>query len=217
MDISLTLQEARVLGCLMEKEMATPEYYPLSLNALTNACNQKSNREPVVSYDEQTVVAALDGLREKKLVRQSTLSRVPKYEQIFSTATHLVPREVAVICTLLLRGEQTIGEIRNRSERLFTFNSLDETLEALTNLEEMKLVTRLARQPGHKESRYLSLLAGRSAKESDEPVPAGSELVPVEPRNDGDRITELQHQIDELRREMDQLKQTFASFTAQFE
>ncbi|MCF6188412.1 MAG: YceH family protein, partial [Desulfobulbaceae bacterium] len=126
MNILLTDNEVRVLGCLMEKEMATPAYYPLSLNALTNACNQKSNRNPVVSYDEETVVEALNGLREQELARQSNVSRVPKYEQIFSQKFNLITREEAVICILLVRGPQTIGEIRNRSERLYAFQNLDE-------------------------------------------------------------------------------------------
>ena len=118
MDILLNDIEVRVLGSLMEKSMATPEYYPLSLNGLTNACNQKSNRDPVVSFDEPTVVRALDSLREKQLVVLSASSRVPKYAEIFSETHKLVKREAAFIMVLLLRGPQTLGELRGRTERV---------------------------------------------------------------------------------------------------
>ena len=109
MDILIIDTEVRVLGCLMEKEIATPDYYPLSLNALTNACNQKSNRDPIVDYDEETVVRALEGLKEQQLTRQSNVSRVPKFEQSFTVSHKLVKREAAVLCVLLLRGPQTVG------------------------------------------------------------------------------------------------------------
>ncbi len=160
MDILLTDDEIRVLGCLMEKEMATPDYYPLTLNGLTNGCNQKSNRNPIVSYDEETVSYALNGLKERKLVRQSDLGRVAKYEQIFTREQQLVAREQAILCILFVRGPQTIGEIRSRTERLYRFSSLDEVQETITNLEDMKLVTKLPRQPGRKESRYAHLVGG---------------------------------------------------------
>ena len=214
MDITLTEQEARVLGCLIEKEMATPDYYPLSLNALINACNQKSNRDPVVSYNEETVIEALEGLRDKKLVRQSNLSRVAKYEQLFSDGANLVPQETAIICTLLVRGPQTVGEIRSRTERLSSFKNLDEVQQSLENLEEMRLVSRLPRQPGRKESRYANLLTevGVTAQtDTDSPG------VLTERAESSDRIADLQGQIDELRREIDEIKQAFITFTSQFE
>ncbi|MBE0586232.1 MAG: DUF480 domain-containing protein, partial [Desulfofustis sp.] len=121
MDRPLTSYETRDLGCLMEKEMATPDAYPLSLNALTAACNQKSNRHPVVCYDEAEIIDTLTGLRELKLARQSTVSRVPKYEQIFTEQLRLLARESAILCSLLVRGPQTAGELRSRTDRLYTF------------------------------------------------------------------------------------------------
>ena len=211
MDILLTDDEIRVLGCLMEKEMATPDYYPLTLNALTNACNQKSNRNPIVSYDEETVIYALNGLKERKLVRQSDLGRVAKYEQIFTREQQLVAREQAILCILFVRGPQTIGEIRSRTERLYRFSSLDEVQETITNLEDMKLVGKLPRQPGRKESRYAHLLSGMP----EEPVIADTSR--SEAATMVDRKGELQEQIDELRRTIESLKEEFASFKAQFE
>ncbi len=210
MDILLTDDEVRVLGCLMEKEMATPDYYPLTLNALTNACNQKSNRNPVVSYDEETVVYALTGLRERKLVRQSNVSRVAKYEQIFSQELKLVTSEQAIVCILLVRGPQTAGEIRSRTERLYSFSDLNEVQKAITNLEDMKLVIKMPRQPGRKESRYAHLLSGQPQE-----TPVETILRP-ETTTRNDRISELQEQIDELRQEMQGLQSEFAAFKSQF-
>ncbi len=216
MDILLTDSEARVLGCLMEKEMATPDYYPLSLKALTNACNQKSNRNPVVSYDDETVTYALNGLQEQKLARQSNLSRVPKYEQIFSKELNLVAREEAIICTLLVRGPQTIGEIRGRTERLYAFSSLDEVKETLTSLEDMELVNQQPRQPGRKESRYTHLLSGEPqthyAESSSRP-----ESATVIIRKEGESVEDLQEQIDNLNKEIQNLKSEFVAFKSQFE
>lgn len=211
MDILLTDDEVRVLGCLMEKEMATPDYYPLTLNALINACNQKSNRDPVVSYSEDTVVYALNGLRERKLIRQSNLSRVPKFEQIFSQELKLVTREQAIICILLVRGPQTVGEIRSRTERLYAFPGLDEVQQTLTNLEDMQLVCKMARQPGRKESRYAHLLSGQPEETVAETI--------LRPKADpgSDRIEELRQQIDELRLEMQLLKEEFREFKENFE
>ena len=160
MKILLTDQEVRLLGCLIEKEMATPDYYPLTLNALLNACNQKSNRTPVVSFDEEIVLYALNGLKESKMIRQSNISRVAKYEHIFADELKLVAREKAAICILMLRGPQTAGEIRSRTERLYSFKDLDEVQETLSALEDTKLVKKLPRQPGRKEPRYTHLLSG---------------------------------------------------------
>ncbi len=210
MDILLTDDEVRVLGCLMEKEMATPEYYPLTLNALTNACNQKSNRNPVVSYSEETVIYALNGLRERKLVRQSNIGRVAKYEQIFSQDLKLVTSEQAIICILLVRGPQTAGEIRSRTERLYAFPDLDEVQKAITNLEDMELVVKMPRQPGRKESRYAHLLSGQPQEISVETV-----LRP-ETATRNDRLSELQEHIEELRRDMRDLQAEFAAFKSQF-
>ena len=211
MDFLLTDDEIRVLGCLMEKEMATPDYYPLTLNALINACNQKSNRNPIVSYDEDTVRYALNGLKERRLVRQSDLGRVAKYEQIFTREQQLVAREQAVICTLFVRGPQTLGEIRSRTERLYTFSGLDEVQQTITSLEDMQLVKKLARQPGRKESRYAHLVRGmpQEAALATASRPEATAMV--------DRKGELQEQLDELRQEIESLKEEFASFRAQFE
>ena len=211
MDILLTDDEVRVLGCLMEKEMATPDYYPLTLNALTNACNQKSNRNPVVSFDEETVVYALNGLRERKLVRQSDLSRVSKYEQIFSQEVKLVAGEQAIICILMLRGPQTAGEIRSRTERLYAFPSLEEIQKAITNLEDMELVSKMPRQPGRKESRYAHLLSGKPQETVVENVIQPKTAITI------DRMGKLQEQIDELRQEMQALQAELATFKSQFD
>ncbi|WP_458775558.1 YceH family protein [Desulforhopalus sp. 52FAK] len=216
MDILLTDNEVRLLGCLMEKEMATPDYYPLSLNALTNACNQKSNRNPVVSFDEETVIYALNGLQERKLVRQSNVSRVPKYEQIFSKELKFTHREEAVICILLVRGPQTIGEIRGRTERLYTFNNLDEVQETISILEDMELVKKLPRQPGRKESRYTHLLSGDLDEANVETVPQGKvETVIV--RKENNSTDDLQEQIDNLHQQLQNLQLEFEAFKSQFE
>ncbi len=219
MDILLTDDEVRVLGCLMEKELATPDYYPLTLNALTNACNQKSNRDPVVSFDEETVTYAVNGLRERKLIRQSNLSRVAKYEQIFAQEVKLVQSEQAIICILLVRGPQTIGEIRSRTERLYAFSDLEEVQKTITNLEDMQLVTALPRQPGRKESRYTHLLSGKPREKTVATIlrPKNDDAPhSIKPNQAIDRIDELQKQIDELRQEMQKLHEEFAAFRSQF-
>jgi len=217
MDILLTDDEVRVLGCLMEKEMATPEYYPLTLNALINACNQKSNRDPVVSYDEGTVVYALNGLRERKLIRQSNVSRVAKYEQIFSQEFKLVTSEQAIICILLLRGPQTAGEIRSRTDRLYAFPNLDEVQKVISNLEDMELVEKLPRQPGRKESRYAHLLSGKPQEKPVETIIRPRVAPEIDRSDETDRINKLQEQIDELREEMKNLQDEFAGFKSQFD
>jgi uncharacterized protein YceH (UPF0502 family) len=155
----LSPSEIRVLGALIEKQITTPDYYPLTLNSLTNACNQLTNRDPVVSYDEQTVVRALDALREKRLATlfSGAESRVAKYKHTLTDAILLTPAEVALLCVLMLRGPQTVGELRTRAERLFPFDNLPEVEEALNALAarpERPLVAKLPRQPGTKESRY---------------------------------------------------------------
>src|SRR4030067_741060 len=159
MDLRLTDAEVRVLVCFIEKEITTPDYYPLSLNALVNGCNQKSNREPVVSYDEETVMETLDSLKGKDLVWQSDLSRVPKYAHSFLKTHNLVNKEAAILCILFLRGPQTAGEIRERTERLYRFNTIEEAKEVLNNLEEIGYVKLLPRQHGLKEPRYTHLLS----------------------------------------------------------
>ena len=216
MKIILTDQEVRLLGCLIEKEMATPDYYPLTLNSLVNACNQKSNRNPVVSFDEDVVLYALNGLKESEMVRQSNISRVPKYEHIFAHDLKLVAREKAVICILMLRGPQTLGEIRSRTDRLYSFTDLEEVQETLSTLEDTKLVKKLPRQPGRKDSRYTHLLSGEpdetSVKDANRREPAT-----VIVRKENDRSADLQEQIDTLRQELQNVKLEFETFKLQFE
>jgi uncharacterized protein YceH (UPF0502 family) len=202
--------EARVLGALMEKEITTPEYYPLSLNALVNACNQKSNRDPVVDYDEDTVGDAVDRLREKKLSLLVTGSgRVNKFQQRISETLNLGRRESAVLCTLLLRGPQTLGEIKDRSERMFAFADLAETETVLDRLGDWPsgaLVAKLARQPGQKEARFAHLLSGAPAAES-------TAAAIVEPPIG--RVAQLEKELQELRAEFDELRRRFESLEAQ--
>jgi uncharacterized protein YceH (UPF0502 family) len=212
-DSLLDAAEARVLGVLIEKEIATPEYYPLTLNALVNACNQKSNRDPAVDYDEATVEQALDGLRRKKLA--ATLSgagmRVPKHRELFSEALNLGRREVALLCELMLRGPQTVGELHSRTERLHRFDGVEEVascLERLIGRQPEPLAIRLPRRPGTKESRYAHLLCGEVVADAAPEPP---------PRPGQDRFAALEAEIFELRREIDQLKQELAQFRKQFE
>ena len=207
----LDAAEVRVLGALIEKEATTPEYYPLSLNALINACNQKSNRDPVVEYDEDTVYDAATRLREKKLVLLNTGSgRVNKYSQRISETINIGRRELAVLCTLLLRGPQTLGEIKDRSERLFSFADLSETEIVLEKLAEWPgggLVKKLARQPGQKEARYAHLLSGEPAAES-----MSSEAQAFVPTT---KVAQLEAELHALRSEFDDLKRRFEALEAQ--
>jgi hypothetical protein len=192
----------------MEKEAATPEYYPLSLNALTNACNQKTNRDPVVSYDEALVEDALDRLREKGLALRITGRevRVPKYAHRMTEAFNLGRRESAVLCVLLLRGPQTAGELRQRTASMYTFDDLDaveSTLNRLAEREPEPLVKRLERRPGFKEPRHAHLLSGNVEEAETSAAGAVSE-----PRRD--RIAELETRVEALER-------AFADFRRQFE
>jgi uncharacterized protein YceH (UPF0502 family) len=212
--------EARVLGALLEKEITTPEYYPLSLNALVNACNQKSNREPVVSYDEETVLQAIDRLREKSLALVSTgrESRVPKYLHRLSEKFNFDRRELAILCVLLLRGPQTPGELRGRTQRMYEFDDLEgveATLSRLMEREPDPLVKRLARQPGTKESRYAHLLCGDVA---DIYAGAAPERPPEQrPAVSDDRVAALEEEVRGLRQEIRDLREQFAEFRKQFE
>ncbi|HHO48773.1 MAG TPA: DUF480 domain-containing protein [Desulfobacteraceae bacterium] len=212
-DFELSASEARVLGCLLEKDMATPEYYPLSLNGLVNACNQKSNRNPVVSYDDNTVLEAVDGLKEKQLVWQSDAGRVPKFSHHFDKRFNLLPRETAVICLLLLRGAQTPGELRCRSERLYPFADLDEVQVAIRSLEEIGLVRKLSRLPGHKESRFAHLLSGEPEQDAAEGQAAAASPGP----SGSDRIAVLEKEMEQVRTELADLKQAFTAFREQFD
>ncbi|MDA8137065.1 MAG: YceH family protein [Desulfobacteraceae bacterium] len=213
MDIILDAHEARVIGCLMEKQMATPEYYPLSLNALTNACNQKTNRDPVTNYSEIALEEVLNGLIQKKLVNKSVVGRVPKFEELLVRQRNFVPKEAAIVCELLLRGPQTAGELRSRTQRLFAFDSLESVLETLAQLEEMGLVQRLARLPGHKESRYGHLLSGPIAAEPERLT----EPAPPSERIDGQRLERLEQELAAMKEELAALRGQFEIFKKQFE
>jgi uncharacterized protein YceH (UPF0502 family) len=210
MDFQLGAEEARVLGALLEKEIATPEYYPLSLNALVNACNQKSNREPVVQYDEDTVETALDILQEKGLSLRSTGrdSRVPKYAQRFTEKFNLGRREAAILCVLLLRGPQTTGELRGRTERLYTFDDLEAVESTLHRLAEIGFTKQLPRQPGTKEPRWAHLMCGDV-----ETVETAAPLAPPvsQERGPGDRerIARLEEDLAALRRDFEDFRRRF--------
>jgi uncharacterized protein YceH (UPF0502 family) len=208
--VSLNEREVRVLASLIEKESTTPEYYPLSLNALMLACNQKTNRDPIVSYDEDTVRDALDSLRGKHLARSVSGSRVVKYEHSVLEVFNLGRRELALLCTLMLRGPQTVGELRDRSERMRSFSDLEEVeacLEGLMHWEPAPLVARLTRQPGMKEPRYTHLFSGE-----DEPAAR-----PVAPDLAAPVKEPLDAQVESLRRELRELREEFTRFRRQFE
>ena len=221
MELILNEVEVRVIGSLIEKQITTPEYYPLSLNALTNACNQLSNRNPVVSYDEKTIVKALDSLREKKLLQMisSSDNRVPKYHQIFTEAFDLALQEVAVMCVLMLRGPQTAGEIRGRTNRLYNFEGLEEvelTLQGLVDRQPQPLIVKLPRQPGTKENRFAHLLSGEVQVEEKEAA-IRPESATIEVRAENERISRLEEEVENLRRELTEFKQQFTEFRKQFE
>lgn len=213
--------EVRVLGCLVEKQITLPDYYPLSLNALVNACNQKSSRNPVVAYDEQTVMRALDSLRDKGLawVFRGADSRVPKYGHVFEKSFELNQEEVAVLCVLMLRGAQTPGEIRTRCNPLWNFDSLDEveaTLQRLLERDTGALVVKLPRQLGTKEARFMHLLAGEVKVDYEEAPPVRETSAP-RLRIDEERIAQLESQIANLTTELSDLRQQFLDFKKQFE
>jgi len=199
--------EVRVLGALIEKEATTPEYYPLSLNALVNACNQKSNRFPVVDYDEETVKEATERLRTKRLVMVIIGSgRVTKYSQSVSEHLNLGRRELAALCVLLLRGPQTLGEVKDRADRIFSFGDMEEaerTLDKLAEWPSGPLAKKLPRQPGQKEARYAHLLSGEPAVET-----GTSDIPAVAPS----RIQQLELELQELRAEIADLKRRFEEF-----
>src|SRR6516164_1822974 len=219
MSLQLSEIEVRVLGALVEKEINTPEYYPLSFNALLNACNQKSNRDPVLTLNEDDVRQALRSLSGQALARSAGGdSRVPKYEHRLNELYNFHRHEIAVLCILLLRGPQTPGELRTRTERMYAFEDLEAVHSALNLLSrrEPPLVKVLPRQPGTKESRYMHLLAGDAA-----PAPPADES--PAPRSatgrsgESQRIGELENEIAELRRELDTLREQFAAFQKQFQ
>lgn len=219
MDIRLNTIEVRVLGSLVEKELTTPEYYPLSLNALTNACNQKSNRDPVLALTDEEVVRALDSLRFKQLsVISADGGRVPKYRHLLAEKLGLLPAEQAVLCELLLRGPQTVGELRTRCERMHPFGDLAAVEEVLRELMEREapFVARMERQPGRKEARYAQLFSDlpECSVECAEMAPeAARQRVMAE----NERIVGLEQEVAALRTEVADLRQLVEEFKKQFE
>ncbi|HZU31347.1 MAG TPA: YceH family protein [Candidatus Angelobacter sp.] len=216
MNIILNATECRVLGSLIEKDITTPDYYPLSLNALVNACNQKNNREPVTNFDEETVRLALRNLSDKNLaglVRGD--GRVAKYEHRLQEVFNFTRQETALICVLLLRGPQTPGELRGRTERMYQFDHLDDVLSGLQQLmrREPPLVKALGRRPGTKEVRYAHLLSGdvESWEPSTEAAPASGIS------DDNERVAHLEEQVAVLQKEVAELKQQMTEFKKQFE
>src|SRR5579872_6901006 len=210
MDLVLHPVEVRVLGALMEKEITTPEYYPLSLNALVNACNQKSNRDPVVQYDEDTVEQGLRELREKSLLLMvsGAGSRVQKYGHRIAEKLNLGRREAAILCELMVRGPQTLGELRTHCDRMHHF---DDVTEVETIIERNpELITKLPRRPGEKEVRYAHLLSGPLSE-----AETANEIAALPARQD--RVGVLEAEVAQLRAEVEELKRQFAGFKQQFE
>ncbi len=212
MNILLTVVETRVLGCLIEKEVTTPDYYPLSINALINACNQKSSRDPVMELDEDAVRQGLHGLQDKGLVRATMDSRVSKYEHLFQEKFNFGRKEIAILDLLFLRGPQTPGELRSRTERLYRFDELSDVQTALQRLIERDppLVKVLPRQPGTKELRYAHLFSGNvelpEAPAASVWTPGGEETAQL-----SERMTLLEQQIAALQQEISELKKQLAS------
>jgi hypothetical protein len=219
MQVILTEVEARVLGSLIEKDITTPDYYPLSLNALVNACNQKNNRDPVMTLDENTVRDALSTLQEKRLAGPASGadSRVTKYEHRLQEAFNFDRREIAIICVLLLRGAQTPGELRGRTDRMYHFDTLEDVVSTLDRLahRDPPLSSALPRQPGTKETRYMHLFSG------DAPQQVYVERAPTPANADGvsrvDRISALEAEVASLRTELTEIQQQLAAFRKQFE
>lgn len=214
MDNPLDVVAVRVLGSLIEKEITTPDNYPLTLNALVAACNQTSNRDPVLALDEASVSKSLDELSQRALVRgvHRNDSRARRYRHLMAESMNLHPAETAVLCVLMLRGAQTAGEIRTRTGRLFEFVDLthvDVTLQALMTLPT-PLIVQLPRRPGQKEVRYAHLLAGEPDAETTEPGPAVHAV-------QADRVEALEHEVDALRAELAELRARFEEFRREFQ
>ena len=218
MNLTLSEIEARVLGALVEKDITTPDYYPLSLNALVNACNQKNNRDPIMNLDESAVREALNALHERGLAGPASGadSRVTKYEHRLQEAFNFSRGETAVLCVLLLRGPQTPGELRGRTERMHPFEDLDAVQSSLQKLmqRELPLVAVLPRQPGTKESRFAHLLSGE-VEAGEIPPPRTS----ARPSASGDqeRVSRLEEAVAALQNEVSELREQLAQFRKQFE
>jgi uncharacterized protein len=220
-NIVLSETEARVLGCLLEKEITTPEYYPLSLNALVHACNQKSNRHPLMNLDEGAVQQALRGLGQHALARSASGdSRVAKFEHRLADTFNFTRPETAILCELLLRGPQTPGELRSRAERLHPFEDLSVVHSTLKHLMEREppLVKLLPRQPGTKEARYAHLLSGEveAGPPAEATLQKESSSVPIDTKNE-ERVGRLENEVAHLQEEIQDLQRQFADFRKQFE
>jgi len=216
--VILTEIETRVLGSLIEKDITTPDYYPLSLNALVNACNQKNNREPVMTLDEESVRTALATLQEKRLAGPAggADSRVPKYEHRLQEVFNFDRREIAIVCVLLLRGPQTPGELRSRTDRMYRFEALDDVVSTLDRLaqREPPLARVLPRQPGTKESRYMHLFSGEPQITEG---PASPSSDSSRHSSSADRLAQVEEEVTALRRELSEVQQQLAAFRKQFE
>jgi len=216
LELDLDAVETRILGALLEKDITTPEYYPLTLNALLAACNQKSNRDPVMELGEASVRSALRSLEEKGLAGLARAEgRVARFEHRIGEVLNLGRRESALLCTLLLRGAQTPGDVRGRSERMHRLEDLDEVQLVLQKLIEHDppLVKLLPRQPGTKEARYVDLFGGHESELND----ISGNVPVVSPASREERITTLESEIAQLRAEFEALRQQFADFRSQFE
>ncbi len=220
MYVTLNEYELRALGALVEKQIATPDYYPMTLNALVNACNQRNHRDPVVSYDESIVARALESLREKNLayVFHGSEARAPKYGHVFPKAFDLSEVEVPLMAVLILRGPQTPGELRSRSQHLRDFESLAEveTLLQGLSLRQDPLIVKLPRQAGSRESRFAHLLGGPVEMDQKEVAPRAAPSV-QHSQVENERIVKLEEEVVSLRQELNELKQQFADFKRQFE
>lgn len=223
--MNLTEIETRVLGSLIEKDITTPDYYPLSLNALVNACNQKNNRDPVMTLDEPAVRNALSSLQEKRMVGPASGadSRVTKFEHRLQEVFNFDRREIAVVCGLLLRGAQTPGELRGRTERMYHFDELEDVLATLDRLaqREPPLACVLARQPGTKESRYMHLFSGEPPQEVVDQTrsfsPSSGAFASGGADSTAERIAALEAEVARLRQEVAEVQEQLAAFRKQFE
>ncbi|MBI5207202.1 MAG: YceH family protein [Candidatus Firestonebacteria bacterium] len=217
MDYILTPIEIRILGSLIEKELATPDYYPLTLNSLTAACNQKSSRDPVMNIDEQIVIRVLEDLRLKQLVWQTTSmeGRVPKYKhnmKIFNFS----PAETAILCVLFLRGPKTAGELRIHTERLYKFNSIEEVennLNKLLEIEKGPYIIHLPRESGHRERRYAHLFCGEVKVN----LSQQEESQALEVKYENQKIENLETEVNRIKKELKDFKEQFEIFKKQFE
>lgn len=221
MDIVLNDIDARVLGCLIEKERATPDYYPLTLHSLTAACNQKSSRSPAMSLAETDVVRAIDRLRAEHLCCEAHLagSRVPKYEHSVTNRWKLQDREIAVLCVLLLRGPQTPGEVRSRTTRLYQFRDVlevNETFQSLVDHPQGPFVLEMPRLPGHKENRYSHLLCGEPEIGQTD-ITLAPEAATLQYRAENERLEALEKELEDVQAQVAELKAQFEEFVRQFE